>query len=177
MMVPPDDLLQALDTLDPTTWSGVTYRFTSVKRANDPLSGGGAYLHGGRWNPRESFPCIYLAEPRETALAELRRRADAAAGGAHRLPPQVLHEVRVNNLEVVDLVDPENREHLGVTIDDIEGDDWSACQAVGAAAFFLGFQGVRAPSATRTGQVVAVFERKLRPGQLVSHGQESIKLT
>jgi hypothetical protein len=40
----------------------------------DPLDGGYAAAAGGRWNPKESFPVVYLNQSVETARANVRRR-------------------------------------------------------------------------------------------------------
>jgi len=53
---------------------------------------------------------------------------------------------------------------------DIADDDWTACQAVGHAAYFLDMGGVVAPSATGYGIVIAVFEARVTPGQIVLSG-------
>jgi len=55
---------------------------------------------------------------------------------------------------------------VGLSVDDIADDDWTACQAVGQAAYFLGHDGLIAPSATGQGLVIAVFESRLAHGQL-----------
>ncbi len=43
---------------------------------------------------------------------------------------------------------------------DVADDDWTACQAVGHAAWFLGLDGVLAPSASGRGHVLAAFETR-----------------
>lgn len=169
-----NQLLAALDQLGTTAWSGIAYRFASPKRS--ALSGQGAYIYGGRWNPRESFPCIYLAEPRQACIQEFYRRAKGQAHGAASLLPQILHTIRVSDLEVLDLTGEGTLEQVSLAMDDIEDDDQTACAEVGAAAHFLGFQGVRAPSATSTGSVIAVFERKYERGQLTVLSSDELEL-
>jgi RES domain-containing protein len=63
---------------------------------------------------------------------------------------------RVENLRVLDLTDPRVRETLGVTDDDLIGDDLTRCQALGEAARAAGFEGVLAPSAALAGEVILV---------------------
>jgi iron complex transport system ATP-binding protein len=70
-----------------------------------------------------------------------------------------------HQIEVLDLTVGPARQAVGLTLDDISGEDPTACQEVGEAAHFLGMQGIRAPSATGTGTVLAVFVRNA-PTQL-----------
>jgi RES domain-containing protein len=63
---------------------------------------------------------------------------------------------RVENLRVLDLTDPRVRETLGVSDDDLIGDDFTRCQALGEAARAAGFEGVLAPSAALAGEVILV---------------------
>lgn len=168
------DLIEAVDQLGPANWSGTAYRFTT--RSRDPLAGHGAYLNGGRWNPREAFPCIYLAEPRKACLAEFRRRVEGQAKGAASFRPQLLHQIEVSDLRVLDLTRDGAMETVGLTLHEIRSDDQDACQAIGAAAHFLGLQGVRAPSATGVGRVLAAFERRLDPYQLQVTASEELRV-
>lgn len=161
-----EDLVQRINDLGPTPWSGTTYRHTAPKR--DPLSGTGARLNGGRWNPRGAFAAIYLAHPGSACIAELERSAeltnisvdDALRSG------RTLHTIQAHAVQVLDLTSDHSRSAIGLEVSDIADDDHTACQAVGQAADFLGYQGVLAPSATGTGLVLAAFEARLGSGQL-----------
>jgi RES domain-containing protein len=55
-----------------TNWSGIVYRATSPKYANeyDLLTGIGSQEEGGRWNPKGLFPTVYASLDPETAMAE-----------------------------------------------------------------------------------------------------------
>lgn len=89
--------------------------------------------------------------------------------------PYRLHAIRVNELSILDLRTREAQEIVGLEIDDVSGEDWSACQAVGHAAWFLEMSGVLAPSAGSVGLVIAAFETRADPGQIkVAH---SVDLT
>lgn len=112
-------------------------------------------------------------------------RADSAEGGT--LPDSSrrsiwekmleasyrLHTIEATDLAVLDLITSDAREAVGLEDDDIYGDDWSACQAVGHAAWFLHVQGVLVPAAGGIGLVITAYEQRTRPGQLhVSHSED-----
>jgi len=66
--------------------------------------------------------------------------------------------VRVEDLAILDLTDPEVRERIGVTGDELMSDDLSLCQAIGDSASKAGFDGILAPSAALPGEAtLAVF--------------------
>jgi len=161
-----EDLIQRVNDLGTIPWSGTTYRYTTPRR--DALSGTGARLNGGRWNPRDAFATIYLAHPLAACIAELERAAeltnvsvsDAVRSG------RTLHTIEVHDVQMLDLSSEQNQAAIGLGTGDIADDDHTACQAVGQAADFLGYQGVLAPSATVIGLVLAVFEARLRHEQL-----------
>jgi hypothetical protein len=60
----------------------------------------------------------------------------------------------------VDLRNPESRDEVALTSDDLRGPH-DPCQAVGLAAHQLGLHGVIAPAATGLGETLALFERHL----------------
>lgn len=161
-----EDVVQRVNDLGPTTWFGTTYRFTS--RGRDPRSGAGARLNGGRWNPRGAFAAVYLAQPLHACLAEFVRQCDITGlPAAARISQGVeFHTVIATGLSVLDLRMTASLDQVGLSVDDIADDDWTACQAVGQAAYFLGHDGLIAPSATGQGLVIAVFESRLAHGQL-----------
>jgi RES domain-containing protein len=66
----------------------------------------------------------------------------------------------------LDLRTPEAREAVGLDDGDVYGDDWSACQAVGHAAWFLHMQGILVPAAGGVVLVIAAYEQRTRPGRL-----------
>lgn len=155
-----DELVERIDQLGATSWSGTTYRYTTARR--DPLSGAGARLNGGRWNPPDIFATVYLGTPLEATAGELDRLAESQSTTPERLlrVPYLLHTVSVTDLQVLDLTQAAALDRLGITLEDIADDDWTACQAIGQAAWFLGLGGVLAPSASGAGLVLAAFETR-----------------
>ena len=163
-MAPAESVLDAVERLGTKTWSGRLYRHTSPGR--DALSGEGARMAGGRWNPAASFPTIYFAESVDACVAEFRRMADLQGLPSAGFLPRSLHVVVARDLELLDLAPEGAIRAVGLRLEDLRADERAACQAIGEAAFFLGRQGIRAPSATAAGVVVAVFVPHVRTGQL-----------
>jgi RES domain-containing protein len=62
------------------------YRIVKAAHASDPLSGEGARLFGGRWNP-PGWRCVYAAESRALAVLEMLVHL---AGRARSLPFRLL---------------------------------------------------------------------------------------
>jgi RES domain-containing protein len=67
-------------------------------------------------------------------------------------------KVRVEGLTVLDLTSERVADAVGLDQEDLTGDDYGACQAVGVAALQAGFGGILAPSAALPGRrTLAVF--------------------
>ncbi len=163
-----EGLVQRIDARGTIQWSGTCARYTGARR--DPLSGGeGGHADSAAGGTRRccSQRSIWPI-PRKRAWLKWnapRRR--------HQRPPEKLleasyrlHTIEATDLSVLDLTTPEAREAVGLEDDDIHGDDWSACQAVGHAAWFLHVQGVLVPAAGGVGLVITAYEQRTRPGQL-----------
>ena len=146
-------------------WSGVAFRHTAPER--EALSGSGSFIFGGRWNPPDLVPTIYLALPEEACVAEFLRMAEGQGRGAQSFLPRDLHVIDVNALNVLDLTAEAALRAIGLSMGDIASEDWSTCQAVGQTAHYLGMQGIVAPSATGVGLVIAAFEPAINRGQIV----------
>lgn len=131
------------------------------------MSGEGARIQGGRWNPPNSFPVLYLALDRATAAAEFYRRAEREGRPPADLLPRRLYRYRVELDGVLDLPDPDGLGKAGLSLTAVSSDHLSSCQAVGDAAHYLGFEAILAPSATGAGRNLAVFFDRLRPGSTV----------
>lgn len=159
----PDDLIERISSIEPVIWNGTAYRHTAPEF--EPLSGRGAALIGGRWNPK-GIPTIYLAMPEAACVAEFLRMAQGQARGPASFLPRDLHEISAREIRVIDLTHTSARRRAGITLADIRAADRTACQRAGAVANQLGVQGILAPSATREGIVIAAFEPHLRRGQL-----------
>jgi RES domain-containing protein len=135
----------------------------------DPLSGEGARLHGGRFNPPGSFPVLYVCQSRPCAVAELKRLGERQAIGVAGLLPRVLYRYEIELERVLDLTDGEVRAQIGLGANVLTGSDWTLCQALGVAAHARGANGISSPSATGAGEVLAVFVQSIGHGRLEPH--------
>ncbi|MDQ3914585.1 MAG: RES family NAD+ phosphorylase [Actinomycetota bacterium] len=154
------ELVSKLDGIAPREFSGDVCRH--IGPGVHPLSTTGAQTLGGRWNPPNSFPTLYLALSDETAAAEFYRRAQGEHRDPEDLLPRRLHRYRVLLSAVLDLRDDQVRADLGIAMEDLVSNDRSFCNALGDAAHYVGFEGLLAPSATGTGEVLVVFFDRLK---------------
>lgn len=127
----------------------------------DPRDGQGALINGGRFNPRESFPVLYLCTTRGCAVAEFLRRAER-----NRLPPgtflpRALFRYEINLTRVLDLTASETLSAVGLSRGQVVSASWSRTQELGELAHALEFQAILAPSATDVDAVLAVFTQNV----------------
>ena len=153
-------LLARVDALQPTALS--TEAFRHIAKNRHPLSGAGARLQGGRWNPPESFSTLYLALAQATVVAEFYRMAERQGRAPEDFLPRQMHRYGVTLGAALDLRSAAARDSLNLTPEALSALDARRCQEIGVAAHYLGFEGVVAPSATGTGTVLAVFFESLR---------------
>jgi RES domain-containing protein len=132
----------------------------------DPRSGEGARIHGGRFNPAGSFPVLYLCETRPCAVAELHRLGARHLVGVEGLLPRVLFRYSLDLDQVLDLTSGDVIDHIGVSEQDLTGEDWTLCQRLGTEAYAAGVQGLRTWSATGVDRVLAVFPELLGGGMI-----------
>lgn len=150
-------------------WEGDSWRFQDIEfpTAKEILSGRGAELCGGRLNFRGSFPVVYGSIAEDTALKESEARAKRY--GLVVRKPRILVAIELKLQRVLDLRRADVRRHLGITLKELQHEDWeklqdrgteSLSQALGRAAFDLGAEAVMIPSfAHRGGVNVAWFPR------------------
>jgi RES domain-containing protein len=164
--VPDPDLVERLDGIARRTLTASTFRHVSVGR--QPLSGEGARIQGGRWNPPESFPTLYVGLTAEVAIAEFHRLALRAGRGAQDFLPRELHRVDVTLEDVLELADAPVLKNLGIEPSQLLGDDLRTSQALGDAAHYLGIEAVLSASAAGPGHALAIFTDRLMPGSALS---------
>jgi hypothetical protein len=141
---------------------------------DDPLDGRHAAERGGRWNPPESFPVVYLCRSIEVARANVYRRLRGQPYGPEDLRPgagPVLVRTRVPEDRYLNAITDAGLRNLGLPksypLDSRRRIvPHSRCQPIGLRAWEAGLRGIAARSAAaRPGEELAYFGRhKLRRG-------------
>ena len=136
-------------------WTGVAYRAHDPRWSFAPLSGEGAAVHGGRFNPKGT-PAVYLALSVEGVLLEM------GHGFAHRFDPLTICSYEVDMDGLVDLRTAEDQERSGVSPEELAA-PWANDLATGAvpASWKLARRLIAEGSA---GILVPSFARGARPG-------------
>jgi RES domain-containing protein len=161
------ELVAAIDGLPHTAWSG--HAFRHVAPHYPPLSGEGARINGGRWNPPNSFATLYLGLSRDTVVAEFNRMATKFGLATSAFLPRVLYSYDVMINDALDLCVADAREALGLDHRALSADPPSLCQEIGEAAVTCGREAILAPSATGLGDALALYISRLGPGTRLSH--------
>jgi RES domain-containing protein len=152
-------LLAQVDALEEIALS--TQAFRHVAHDRHPLSGAGARLHGGRWNPPDSFATLYLALERQTTVNEFYRLAARQGRAPEDFLPRRMYHYEVTPSAVLDLRDPAARAAVELSEAKLNANDATKCRQIGEAAHYLGLEGILAPSATGEGTVLTVFFDRL----------------
>ena len=90
-------------------FAGLAYRAHDPRWSFTPLSGAGAALYGGRFNPK-GVPALYLSLDPITAMKE------AAQGFAHKFEPYVLCTYEVDCEPIVDARTEPSRREAGIEL-------------------------------------------------------------
>lgn len=157
----------AIDCLPQGAISGKAFRHQAVEWSYSQ-PGAGARTIGGRWNPPNSFATLYLGLSVKAVEAEFHRLAERGGREPTDFLPRHLLEYEIELGAILDLTDTAAREALSLTDEDLRSKDPEVCQQIGEAAHHLGREGVRAPSATGTGEVIAVFLERLLPNSRIA---------
>lgn len=122
----------------------------------------------GRYHRRQGPGVWYASDQEQAAWAELFRHFTEEGVDPFEVRRRV-GRVVVEGLEVLDLTSEQVRATLGLTLEDLVGDDYQRTQAVTAAAANAGYQGILAPSAALDGRrtlvVFAAGVPQLKPGR------------
>ena len=109
---------------------------------------------GARWNP-PGTSAIYTSIERGTALAEAQHAIDSQPLRP-RPRRRVMYELHITLDQVVDL-SADRYTRLGLTVKDLHDDDFTACQQIGGAVAWLGYDGLLVPSVRAPGTNIVVL--------------------
>ena len=140
------------------------------KREYAELDGEGARLYGGRWNPR-GVAAVYGSLTPETAMAETLAHAAYYHLPVHSAMPRTFVAIEFSLSKVLDLTDGSVRQALRVSDKRMLKCDWRSevrngrtpiTQAIAAAAYGSGLEGLLAPSSAHAGGLnLIVFPKNL----------------
>jgi RES domain-containing protein len=140
-----------------------------------PLEGVHAQRSGGRWNPPDSFPVVYLNRDVRVARANVARRFLGRPYGPELLDAReapVLVQTTIPEAMYLDIITDEGCMDAGLSTKyphDPTGGivGWERCQPIGEAAWESGERGVAsrsaAPGAPPDGEELAWFARERTP--------------
>lgn len=156
------------------SWQGDVYRLAHPKYAspNDFISGAGAKLNGGRWNPPCGPRTLYASSSPELATKESFALARKLGFAPRDLLPRVIRAIHVRVSRLVDTTDGDIRRSLMVSKQRMLDADWrkanargkeALTQAIGRAAAEAGLEGLVVASAEGQGETnLVLFPNNLR---------------
>jgi RES domain-containing protein len=156
------ELVAAIDGLPRARWSGEAFRHVAPQY--QPLSGDGARIHGGRWNPPNSVATLYLGLSRETVVAEFDRLATKFGLATAAFLPRELYRYDVVVNDALDLRGADARSEFGLDDRQLSADPPELCQQIGEAAVTCGREAILAPSATGHGDTLVLYVGRLGSG-------------
>src|SRR5262245_40629402 len=133
-MIYPPGLLDILQELAPGAWEGEVFRHMFADYPPERSN-----TRGARWNPAP-IAAIYCSLERETALAEAEYQLSLQP--IRPRAKRTLYQIKVRLERVLDLRPPQLLEKLGITLNRLGDIDVSACQRVGGAVAWLGYDGL-----------------------------------
>lgn len=147
-------VLDALEALDPEPFAGTVWRITRAGR--EPTRGAAAH---GRWSSSGEFEVLYTSLMREGALAEIGYRLSLQPIWPSRIEHEI-HAISVQTERNLRFVDIDSLAPFGVDPARYRSFDYSATQAIAAAANFLGFDGLIVPNARYACSNLVIFTER-----------------
>jgi RES domain-containing protein len=158
------ELLDAIDKFDRSSFDGIVWRI--VRETRDVLH---ASRVGARWDPA-LFDVIYTSLDRNGAIEEIYFHLSRQP--VFPSVPFQLHRLRLRVKQVLNIGEMKILERLGVDVSTFAGFDYDRTQAIGDAAFFLGFGGLIVPSARSAAKNMVIFPERVRPDEIeVEHSE------
>jgi RES domain-containing protein len=149
-------ILDALENIDPEAIERTVWRVT--RRGRDPVRGAVA---NGRWNAIGEFEVLYTSIEPNGALAEVGYRLSLEPVWPSKIAHQ-LHSLLIKPERALRLDSLDQLQMLGVDVTKFESFEYSATQAIAAAAHFLEFDALIVPSARFPTTNAVLFLDRLR---------------
>ena len=146
-----DRLLDLLGAIEGQPYDGAMWRV--VRTGRDVLDGSRG---SGRWNTSE-MSALYGAADRDGAIAEISFHLNRGQSVFPSRMRHDLYELGVKTQQTAVLADMEQLKRLGVDDSRYRELLYNRTQEIGAAAAFLGFDGLIAPSARWNCQNIILF--------------------
>jgi RES domain-containing protein len=150
-------LLDALDAFDRVRFAGEVWRV--VRHGRDPLQGNAS---GGRWDPT-SFDVLYTSLTADGAVAEVHFHLSRQPVFPSKIK-YGLNRIRVRTAKTLRLPDVRAMAQLGVDPTRYREILYAPTQAIGDAAYFLGFDSIIAPNARWSCNNLILFTDQIAPG-------------
>lgn len=149
-------LLDAIDAFERKPFAEPVWRI--AREGSDPALGGAS---NSRWC-NGTFDALYTSLERDGAIAEIHASLSLQPVFPSKLRSFV-HKLTVNATQTLRLADFPTLAKLGVDVDRYRDRDYSRTQSIADAAYFLGFDGLIAPSARWECLNAVLFTGRIRP--------------
>jgi RES domain-containing protein len=155
-----DRLLDALGEIDPEPFVGTMWR---VVRAGRPVLDGSR--GSGRWNPT-SLSVLYGSQEADGAMAEMHFHLSRGQSVFPSRMRHELYELNIKTTETLVFADMDALSRLGVVPARYGEILYDRTQEIADAAFFMGFDGIIAPSARWACQNIVLFLDRIALGDI-----------
>jgi RES domain-containing protein len=161
------ELLDALDAHTGVSFEGDVWRIVRAERY--VLEGSASKA---RWDPG-TFDVLYTSLDRDGALEEIHFHLSRQPVFPSKLQ-LVLHRISVKTRRTLKFADLTVLAALGITPELYGGLSYERSQEIGDAAYFLGFDGILAPSARWECQNLILFMDRMAPEDLTVRESEPV---
>jgi hypothetical protein len=144
-------ILDALEAIDAVSFEGAVWRITRAGRE----AGRGSSANS-RWTPGNGIEILYTSLEHDGALAEIDYRLSLEPVWPSRIAHQI-HRIAARADRTLKFFDVTALAPLGVDAARYGSFDYEATQAIAAAAHFLEFDGLIAPSARHASLNLVIF--------------------
>ena len=158
-------LLDALDAFKRAPFAAPVWRV--AREGRDPLQ---AAASRSRWC-NGAFEVLYTSLARDGAVAEIHALLNLQPVFPSGMR-WFIHKLRVAADKMLKFADLNTLARLGVDTARYDGRDYSRTQDIADAAYFLGFDGLIAPSARWDCLNAVLFTERIQPDQIAIHKSE-----